>query len=533
LSSDIAPGVKRKMNRAASAADAAILSTAKGSGILAAGKIVETGGRFVVAVLLARILGADQFGQYTLALATTALVASIGKVGMDSAVVRFVAVFSGNKDEAGIWGVLQIALALALCASILLGLGLYFLAETIALRIYHEPQLASLLRLGVVMVPIAVLNDILIGASRGFKRMHFPVLAQDIVHLLVRLALIGALAFTGLNAYLAILTYGIADLVSVVILFYLLNGVFPWKRPLQTARRELRNILSFSVPLFLSEMLKTFRSDIQTILLGATYAVASVGVFTVASKINMISRISSFSLMASAEPAFAELHAKEDRGQMLHLYRATSRWMFALNFPVVLITILFAEPLLAIFGESFVSGSFALILLSLSTLVTVSTGLAGTVIEMAGYTRLKLINSVTQLALFVITSALFIPRWGVIGAATAALLSSGIIQVARLVQIAILLRMQPYDIWFARAAASAAVTSALAFYTRWQFHTDANLIFVAFHTAAILLVYAGTMLLFGLAPQDKLIVVQMLERVRTLFLDRGGRARRFLAGAGD
>ena len=41
---------------------------------------------------------------------------------------------------------------------------------------------------------------------------------------------------------------------------------------------ELRNTLNYSVPLFLSELLKTFRSDIQTILLGATYAVASVGV---------------------------------------------------------------------------------------------------------------------------------------------------------------------------------------------------------------------------------------------------------------
>ncbi len=68
-------------------------------------------------------------------------------------------------------------------------------------------------------------------------------------------------------------------------------------------------------------MLKTFRSDIQTILLGFTYAVASVGVFTVANKVNMIGRIASFSLMASAELAFAELHAKEDRSQLQHLYQ--------------------------------------------------------------------------------------------------------------------------------------------------------------------------------------------------------------------
>ena len=128
----------------------------------------------------------------------------------------------------------------------------------------------------------------------------------------------------------------------------------------------------------------------------------------------MIGRIASFSLMASAEPAFAELHAKEDRSQLQHLYRATSRWMFALNFPLVLLTILFAKPLLAIFGESFISGSLALILLSLTTLVTVSTGLAGTVIEMAGYTpQADQLDLATRPVCHHL-GALH-PRWGVVG----------------------------------------------------------------------------------------------------------------------
>jgi len=502
-----------------------VLTTAKGSGILAVGKLIETVGRFVLAFLLARMLGADQFGQYTIALATSALFASFGKFGMDSAVVRYLAMAAEKRDEAGVWGALQVTIGFAFGASLLCGLALFFLAGPIANAIYGEPQLVSLLQLGGLMVPLAVLNDMLIGASRGFKRMHFSVIAQDIAHLLVRLVLLGLLFITGMDPFWAVATYGAADLCSILILAYLLNGVFPWRRSLATARHDVRGILGFSVPLFLSEILKRFRGDIQTILLGALYTVSSVGVFTVANKINLTGRITSFSLMTSAEPAFAELHARSDKEQMGELYRVTSRWMFILNFPVVFVSVLFARPILSIFGESYVSGATALILLSLASLVNVSTGLGGTVIDMTGYTKLKLVNSVTQITLFVVTSVLFIPRWGVVGAASAAMVSSSIIQAARMAQVAYLFRISPYDRAFAKVAVCAGVTVGVGYITRWAFATDTAVLSAALHAVALIGLYMATTWQFALTPQDRAIVARMVARLYKL-LDK----RRMLAG---
>jgi O-antigen/teichoic acid export membrane protein len=285
---------------------------------------------------------------------------------------------------------------------------------------------------------------------------------------------------------------------------------------MSAARHDVGAVLRFSVPLFLSEMLKKFRSEIQTILLGALYTMSSVGVFTVANKINVVSRISSYSLMTSAEPAFAELHERQDSKQMGELYRATSRWMFVLNFPVVLVMALFAEPLLSIFGESFVSGASALILLSLASLVNIATGLGGTIIDMTGYTKLKLVNSVAQITLFIVTSVLFIPPWGVVGAATAAMVSSSIIQISRMAQVAYLFKLQPYDRWFAKAAAGATVTCLLGLLMRSYFATGANLFIAGLEVVALLGVYVVSILLFGLAPQDRAIAGSAFRRTRSL-----------------
>jgi O-antigen/teichoic acid export membrane protein len=507
------PEPKAKPRKSSEPLSASVLTTAKGSGIIAFGKMVETVGRIVVAFLLARMLGADDFGQYTLALATSALVASVGKLGLDSAAVRYIAILRNRHDEAGVRGVLQLCLAISLGAGVLLGAGLYFGAGTIALSVYQEPKLVTLLQLAGLMVPLAVVNDLLIGASRGFKRMHYSVIAQDIAHLVIRLTLIAALWVTGANAFWAVATYGIADLFSILILIFLLNNAFSWKGLFHGARYETGELLRFSLPLFLSEMLKRFRGDIQTILLGALYTVTSVGVFSAANKINVVSRVTSLSLMTSSEPAFAELHAKGDKAQMSDLYAATSRWMFILNFPVVLLTVLFATPILRFLGESFVSGANALILLSLASLVNISTGLGGTIIDMTGYTKLKLINSVAQIVLFVATSVLLIPPFGVIGAASAAMISSSIIQIARMVQVQILFKMQPYDKWFVKAVAAAAITTALGYLMRYFLATDRSLLLVIIHSLLLTGLYVGLLLLFGLAPQDRDLGLRLWDRM--------------------
>ncbi|NJR20270.1 MAG: oligosaccharide flippase family protein [Hyphomonadaceae bacterium] len=120
-----------------------------------------------------------------------------------------------------------------------------------------------------------------------------------------------------------------------------------------STRRDLREILRFSLPVFLSEMLKKFRGDLQTLLLGVFSTVVNVGIFTVANKLSFVGRISSAAIMDSAEPMIAELHARNDLAQLGRLYQTTTRWIFLLNFPVILAMIIFAEPILAIFGESF------------------------------------------------------------------------------------------------------------------------------------------------------------------------------------
>jgi O-antigen/teichoic acid export membrane protein len=268
-----------------------MLQTALGGSFLAAGTLFEYGSRFVIAFFLARLLGAEQYGVYNLAISAALLIASLSTFGLDSAMVRYIAMQAGNEDEAGVWGTLQVGAGISFVISIVASIGLYLLAGPIAIGIFDEPQLATFLRLFSLFIPFSTLSSVLVDAARGFRRMDYSALAENVVLFVSRMAMLGILAISGLDAIKAVIAFGLSDLAVVLSLIYLLHKEFSFKRPLSQARRDFRDILTFSLPFWMSGLLTKFRKNIQTLLLGTLNTATSVGIFSIASKINLVGHV--------------------------------------------------------------------------------------------------------------------------------------------------------------------------------------------------------------------------------------------------
>ena len=92
-------------------------------------------------------------------------------------------------------------------------------------------------------------------------------------------------------------------------------------------------------------------------------------------------------------------------------------------------------------------------ILAVSSLILVGTGMGGIILDMGGHTRLKLLNSVLRLATFLALDLLLIPRWGVVGAAVAALAGESLVNLLRLGEVYYLFRLLPYNRSFLRLGA--------------------------------------------------------------------------------
>ncbi|MBI4787796.1 MAG: oligosaccharide flippase family protein [Chloroflexi bacterium] len=489
-----------------------ILLTAKGGSVMFVGKLFNQFSRLVITLLLTRLLGPAQYGLYNIALSAAAIASHFALVGLGTALVRYVALYAGRRDEQAVWGSIQIAVGISTALSALISALLFALSHVIATEVFHDATLAPVLQLISFTIPLLSFSDVLAGATRGFKRIEHMVIAQNIAQPLVRMLLLLAFSLVGLNIMQAVVIFGVADFVASLLLIYFLNSQFPLRRPLHAARRAPREMLSYSIPMWLADTIATFRGNIQTILLGSLSSVFTVGVFAVANQLNQFADLVHHSVTTAVQPIIVQVHDSDNREQLGRLYQTVSKWMFSFNVPIFLIVVMFPTPILSIFGKDFTQGATALTLLSWASLVNAGTGMCGLILDMTGYTKLKLANSVSQLALIVILSTLLIPTLGMVGAAVAALAGQSVINVLRVVEIYIIFRLLPYNASFLKpilAGVSALLVTLIA--GNWLPVSDGNLQALAL-IPLLACAYVGAILLFGLEPEDRAILARVRKR---------------------
>jgi O-antigen/teichoic acid export membrane protein len=143
--------------------------------------------------------------------------------------------------------------------------------------------------------------------------------------------------------------------------------------------------------------------------------------------------------------------------------------------------------------------------------------MGGIILEMTGYINLKLVNSFVRLFLYLSLNVLLIPRWGIVGAATAALVGEGTINLLRLLEVFVLFRLLPYNRSFFKPVGAGLLTLAIAWAIGQWGPAEAGLLYTAIHVLILLAVYVGTIVLLGLSLEDRLLLVRLRQRASTMF----------------
>jgi O-antigen/teichoic acid export membrane protein len=501
------------------------LATARGTGFLAGGTFFEFAIRFLVAILLARSLGAGDYGLYVLSISAASLFVGMSLLGLDDAMVRYVAIQAGRDDRPGLRGTVQIGLGVSIAIGTVMGIVLFVAARPLAEGLFDEPRLTPLLRLFAFVIPVLAVSNVLVGATKGYRKMGDVALAENIIQSLIRLALLALLALMGeLDLFKAAIVFGVSDVAASVALIVLLNRHFPLREGIRAeSRREIRAIFRFAIPLWISGLLRQFRRNIQIVLLGSMRQASSVGVFAAAGRINLVGRVTGQSITQAVKPLAAHLHDSQDRDALAHLYATTTRWSLGLNIPFFLAMLLYPEALLHVFGEAFVAASTILVVLAFAELVNAGTGVCGPVLDMTGHTRAKLANTVLTTVLLIGTNALLIPRFGALGAAFAWLVAVATVNIVTVVEVWVLEKILPYDRSLWKPIVAGAGALAIGLLLRELMPVGVHLGPAVLQGAIVSLTYLGLLLLFGLAPEDRAVIDRMTAGARSML--RLGRRR--------
>lgn len=452
---------------------------AEGSGTIFLGGLVDKGVRLVTLWLLARVLGPATFGLYTTATTVVTLVQMVSPLGADSGALLFAA-RAGN-DRARLKGTAQTVLLLGLVGGVL---------GTVALiigRSFADAPLSSALGIVAPAVLVGSLAAVLSALLQAGRRFRSFVLATLVVWpIATLLASVVGLAVGGLDAVLvAYVGGGVAALVAL--------GWSAWSElgpllrdPTIEATRDVRGLLSFSLPQSLSKVLWQFNLWTDVLMLSWLSTAADVGIYRVALSIAMLGTLPVMALTTAMNPRAAALVQAGELARLDHLLKVATRTLLVLLAPCFLLLALLPELLLRVFDPVYERGAAALLALVAGQAIYVLTGPTGSLLAMGGYARVNLANNLGAVALNVALNLALIPRMGVLGAALASLTAQIAWALARTLEVKALLRCFAFDrATVALLAVGAVAVAILTMETSGTARIVATVVAVPLYAAAI------------------------------------------------
>ncbi len=437
-----------------------ISGAANSAAIVGVGTIGSNLFKFGNNFLIQRGFGPGPYGLYTLSYAIVTLVSSICNLGLDDAMVRYTSVYRGKKQPKLLRGLAIFCSALVGVAGMLGALLVYSMLPAIV-SVRHSFGIVPVLLIMMPIVPLLCMQGTWSAGLQGFKEFKWRVLTQRLLipGVLLVLLIPVLVFFHNINSVAIALLVSImfCTLVSFYFFFRKLTSISQ-----QSARKyDLREWIGFAAPNLLTSIVETVLDAVDTVLL-AIFAITNVAIGQYGAAIRIAIFVSMplqiFNTMFS--PTIAELYSKGEKQKLSAMFKIVTKWALTSSLPLFWIVVLFAKPLLGISGNGFVPAWPLLIALAIGNLINVATGSVGYMLVMTGHQKITFLNSLVAIVFNIVLGVILIPRYGALGVAIATGVALGVVNLMRLLQVYIFLKMTPFR-WDTLKPIGAALLGAL------------------------------------------------------------------------
>jgi len=420
----------------------------KGATIIFIGLALGRISAFATRLLLARFVGAEGYGLFSLAIAIFNIITVFSMIGFPIGIARFIAFYRAKEDIGKVSGTIFSSLKMTLPIGVTLTLLIIIFSQKISVLLFHEPKLSPILKVFALAIPFYMIAVVFISALRGFKAIKEKVLAEDIFGQITKLSFVLCFLFLGFGVKGAGYAYIIGSGVTLIVAFHYLNKTFPAFLRKSTKNESMMiALLTYSWPLFFADLINQIRVQIGTLLLGYFVTSSEVGIFNAAFPISQLLLLFLLSLNYIFMPTLTELLATHKMRDINRMYKIVAKWSFYLTFPCFLVIITFSKQILGVlFGSAYIDASLPLQILSLGFLTVVIVGSTGTLMVAAAKTKAYLIFELVGITNNIIFNLLFIPRWGITGAAMAVSISLIIMHTMSLMYVYYCFKMQPFTL---------------------------------------------------------------------------------------
>ncbi|MBP5726894.1 MAG: lipopolysaccharide biosynthesis protein, partial [Clostridia bacterium] len=231
-------------------------------------KYSQMGIQFISGIILARLLTAYDYGCIGMLSIFMLLAETFIDAGFGSALIQKKHPTQDDYSTIFWWNLGMAAVLYAI---------LYIIAPFVA-RFYDIPLLCDVLRVQGLVLFIYAFN--LVQRNQLRKQLNFKVLSiVTIITSIVALSVTIVMAYKGFGVWALVAQNILIAAIPAIVFWFFIK----WRPILRFSKQSFKELFGFGFYMFLTQLVNTFCSQIQSLLIGKLYSPATLGYFSKAS----------------------------------------------------------------------------------------------------------------------------------------------------------------------------------------------------------------------------------------------------------
>ncbi|OIJ16588.1 stage V sporulation protein B [Anaerobacillus alkalilacustris] len=499
----------------------------QGAFILIIGGLITKILGFVNKIVVARIMGAEGVGLYSMAVPTLLLVITLTQIGLPVAISKFVAEAEARNDRSKIKQILVVSLATTGVLSIFFTFGMIGLAPIISKYFLTDTRAFYPLVAISPIVPIVALSSVLRGYFQGRQNMK-PSAYSQVIEQIVRITLVAVLTS-------AFLPYGVeyaaaGAMISVVIgeLASLLYMIFMFKNAkrvkvrsnffgyLKQGKSTFNELMTIALPTTGSRLIGSVSYFFEPIVVSQSLAIAGITTVIATKQYGELAGFAipllflptfiTYSLSVSLVPAISEAAAQRHYKLIHHRLSQALRLAMVSGGISCVILYVYAVPIMDLMYNAPTVASYIKIMAPFSIFLYFQ-GPLQAALQALNLAKAAMMNSlignvVKIVAVFVLASR---PELGIMGAALA--IVAGFMLVT-LLHFATLVKTISYTLHvreFLKAITCITISGLLAITLYKHSFLEVDLLWKTLLSIGIVsIIYILLLMLFGLIKKEEM-----------------------------
>jgi len=390
-------------------------TSARGGYHLFVGNVLSTIILVITSSLIARFLGPDNYGLYSLVLSVPSLFIGLVDFGIIAAITRFSAEFRAAGRTSDVKRVIKSGIIFQLVVGLIASVFCFVFSDFLATYLINTPEAGVYVKAASFLVLFQALLNAISSAFVGLDTMEKNAVMMTIRAIAKFLLSNVLILFFGLGVLGALFGHVLCYVIAVVAgLTFLIYNLRKDRDEKATDSSILISMLKYGTPLYVSGILGLFSTYYQIILIAYFTSKVSIGNFQIISLFPMAMAVLLYPLTALF-PAFSKLD--KDSKQLSQFFRRSVKYTALLLVPAsVSIAVMSKDFVFAFFGSDY---TLAPTFLAFNILTYAYAGLGnavfGYLFNGLGRTDITLKASLVHLLIFVPLAPLLIFLYGIIG----------------------------------------------------------------------------------------------------------------------